>query len=270
MGRAPDKFTRDRSSGMILSNTAIHDALDCGRLVIVPTPDPRDPMAPNCPYQTSAVDLRLSDEISVYQQGKAPLQVDLRSGGFAKLGASVMEPVKLTEDQPFVLGPNRFVLGRTLERVGFPLSAEADKSLAARVEGKSSYARCGMLVHFTAPTIHAGFEGTIALEIMNLGRYSISLHPGMPICQLIIEEVRGIPIRNDSQFQGQSKAIGALVRESKTGKTVAAGTRIHIRTAYEAGIPSSAMRLRMLQASRASTACASASRACSRSPRIVL
>jgi dCTP deaminase len=65
-----------------------------------------------------------------------------------------------------------------------------------------------MLVHFTAPTIHAGYEGTITLEIINLGRYSISLHPGMPIGQLIIEEVKGLPTRNDSRFQGQTRTIG--------------------------------------------------------------
>lgn len=65
-----------------------------------------------------------------------------------------------------------------------------------------------MLVHFTAPTIHAGFNGTITLEIMNLGHYSIVLTPLMPICQLIIEEVRGVPFRNDSQFHGQSRAAG--------------------------------------------------------------
>ena len=62
----------------------------------------------------------------------------------------------------------------------------------------------------------------------------------------------------------------ALVHKAKVGKTVARRTRNHIRTAYEAGIPSSVIRLRMLHASRASTDCPSASRACSRSPRINL
>lgn len=195
---------------MILSNTGIHEALDSRRLIIEPSPHPRTPSAESldCPYQTSAVDLRLGEEISVYQKGKAPVQIDLRGGGFAKLGASVMEPRKLNDDQPFVLTPNKFVLGRTLERVGLPISTNSGESLAARVEGKSSYARCGLLVHFTAPTIHAGFEGTITLEIINLGQYSISLHPGMPICQLIVEEVQGVPTRNDSQFQGQGRPIG--------------------------------------------------------------
>jgi dCTP deaminase len=119
-----------------------------------------------------------------------------------------MEPRTLTDDQPLVLAPHRFILGRTHERVCLPLQVDGEKSLAARVEGKSSYARCGLLVHFTAPTIHAGFDGTITLEIMNLGPYSIVLRPQMPICQLIIEEVRGIPFRNDSQFQGQARVAG--------------------------------------------------------------
>ena len=81
-------------------------------------------------------------------------------------------------------------------------------SLAARIEGRSSYARAGMMVHFTAPTIHAGYKGTITLEIINLGAANILLKPGAPICQLIIEEVKGHPFRNDSQFQGQKTPGG--------------------------------------------------------------
>jgi len=113
----------------------------------------------------------------------------------------------MSADQPFVLKPNKLVLGRTLERVTFPIEPD-QKCLAARVEGKSSYARCGLLVHFTAPTIHAGFNGTITLELINLGPCNISLYPRVPICQLIVESVEGVPIRNDSQFQGQQNAGG--------------------------------------------------------------
>ena len=195
---------------MILSNVEIHTALDDGSLVITPEPAPRFP-APGgtrCPYQTSAVDLCLGEQLSVYRPSRQPVIIDLHERGFAKFGAAAMEPLRLTTDQPFVLQPRRFVLGRTHERIALPLRGTAGPSLAARVEGKSSYARCGMLVHFTAPTIHAGFEGTITLEIINLGEYAISLHRLMPICQLIIEEVRGVPFMNDSQFQGQSRTIG--------------------------------------------------------------
>jgi dCTP deaminase len=195
---------------MILSNVEIQTALDEKRLVIRPEPDPRQkkPDGPECPYQTSAVDLRLDRSISVYADDKQPVQVDLSTGKFARFASTATEPRELTDDQPFVLEPNRFILGRTYERIELPLILESDRCLAARVEGKSSYARCGLLVHFTAPTIHAGFEGTITLEIMNLGHYAIVLRPLMPICQLIIEEVRGVPFRNDSQFQSQTKPIG--------------------------------------------------------------
>ena len=194
---------------MILSNVEIQRALDDGRVTIDPEPSPRTPALeePDCPYQTSAVDLRLGNEVSIYKVVPSPMVIDLTRGRFREL-VGVMEPRTLTGDQPFVLEPNRFILGRTHERVGLPLSEDADRSLAARVEGKSSYARCGLLVHFTAPTIHAGYEGTITLEIMNLGPYSILLNPLMPICQLIIEEVRGTPFRNDSQFQGQHRPVG--------------------------------------------------------------
>jgi hypothetical protein len=76
--------------------------------------------------------------------------------------------------------------------------------LAARVGGRSSFARCGVLVHFTAPSIHAGFVGTITLEIMNLGPHAM-LRPGMKICQLILEQVEGFPADAPSQFHGQRR-----------------------------------------------------------------
>jgi dCTP deaminase len=194
---------------MILSNVSIHEALDKGWLKIDPEPEPRRKIegGPKCPYQTSAVDLRLGSEIAFFAK-PVPVNIDLRKGDFNALFAPYSETKTITDDQPFVLRPNRFVLGKTYERVTFPLQAEGTPSLAARVEGKSSYARCGLLVHFTAPTIHAEFDGTITLELINLGPLDIALYPRMPICQLIIEQVYGLPFSNVSQFQGQTKPGG--------------------------------------------------------------
>lgn len=188
---------------MILSNVEIQRALDERRLIIDPEPTPRIPSSNSgdCPYQTSAVDLRLAEEISYFKEG-LPLDINLSRGGFAKLFGPMSDSFKISGGQPFVLRPNHLVLGRTLERVELPILPDG-QCLAARVEGKSSYARCGLLVHFTAPTIHAGFAGTITLELINLGPCNISLYPGTPICQLILEMVYGTPFRNDSQFQGQ-------------------------------------------------------------------
>jgi dCTP deaminase len=80
--------------------------------------------------------------------------------------------------------------------------------LAARVEGRSSFARTGLLVHFTAPTIHTAFEGHITLEIINLGWAPVVLWPNMRICQLIVETVDGDIAMSESQFRGQSKISG--------------------------------------------------------------
>jgi len=194
---------------MILSNLEIHTALDRGWIKIEPEPTPRTKVdgGPKCPFQTSAVDLRLGREIAYFKEG-IPAQIDLRKGDFNAMFGSLSDTRQLTDDQPFVLKPGKLVLEKTLERVELPLLTTPDICLAARVEGKSSYARCGLLVHFTAPTIHAGFGGTITLELINLGPLDIALYPEMSICQLIIEQVSGTPFRNDSQFQGQAKPGG--------------------------------------------------------------
>ncbi len=197
---------------MILSNVSIHEAIDKAWLRIAPEPAPRSKTqgGPKCPFQTSAVDLRLGSEIAFFREG-IPAQIDLRKGDFNTMFGPLSETRILTEDQPFVLRPNKLVLGKTMEHVELPLQQDGAVSLAARVEGKSSYARCGLLVHFTAPTIHAGFAGTITLELINLGPLDIALYPQMPICQLIIEQVHGVPFRNDSQFQNQNKPGGGKV-----------------------------------------------------------
>lgn len=195
---------------MILSNSEIHRALDQKRLIIDPEPQPRIPGSDglDCPYQTSAVDLRLGSEIA-YFHSKLPFDINLGQGGFATLFGRHSERQTISNEQPFSLKPGRLVLGKTLERVELPIGADGE-CLAARIEGKSSYARCGLLIHFTAPTIHSGFNGTIALELYNLGTVNIALYPNKPICQLIVEVVKGVPFRNDSQFQGQTAPGGRV------------------------------------------------------------
>jgi dCTP deaminase len=196
---------------MILSNTKVHAALDAGEIVIDPEPVPRVPsVGSHCPYDTHTVDLRLSDEISVPKSGKFSYDTT-QSGSIAKLITDHSEKFRLSAEQPFRLDPQKFILGRTIERVELPIRPGCDHCLAARIEGKSSIARLGVLVHFTAPTIHPGFTGTITLEIINLGSASILLVPGMYIAQLIVEQVLGCPYENPSGFQGQSTTAGLPV-----------------------------------------------------------
>lgn len=194
---------------MILSNREIQKALDERRLIITPEPSPREKVADQaCPYNSSSVDLKLGNEIVWYKDSQ-PINLDLSAGSISSFLSANSEKRTISRTEPFLLRPNHFILAKTLETVQFPIVDTGGICLSARVEGRSSFARCGILVHFTAPTIHAGFKGTITLEIINLGRYSVQLYSEMYICQLIIEEVKGIPFANPSQFQNQSRPEGA-------------------------------------------------------------
>ncbi len=100
---------------MILSNSAIFEALDAKRLVITPEPSPRDPATDpdaDWPYQTSAVDLRLGDEVSCFNDGLA-INIDLRRGKFASLFGPNSTSVKLSAAQPYSLAPQKLVLANT-------------------------------------------------------------------------------------------------------------------------------------------------------------
>ena len=192
---------------MILSNAGIQAALDDGDLVINPEPIPRRPAdGEACPYDTCAVNLRLRPQISIPIPGK-PITLDLRKGGMAAFLPELYETRTIDPAGGYALATNKFIPGRTLERVHLPIR-EGRPCFAARIEGRSSFARVGLLVHFTAPTIHAGFEGTITLEMINLAEYPISLFPGMEICQLIVEAVSSTPFPNPSKFHKQSTPTG--------------------------------------------------------------
>ena len=192
---------------MILSNLEIQKALDEGRLIIEPQPSPRKPeLGKICPYDTHAVDLKLHNEIRVPEGG--PFVYDLMEpGSIAELITKHSKSYILTNEQPFLLKPMKFILALTSETIGLPIR-KGSPSLAARIEGKSSRARCGILVHFTAPTVHPGWSGPLTLEMINLGPTTFVLRPGMPIAQLIIEQVEGELFQNTSQFHNQTNPQG--------------------------------------------------------------
>ncbi len=195
---------------MILSNVELHRALDQGRISITPEPMPRRPSVenPHCPYDTHSVDLKLADEIAVPRDDLLTAYDLTKPGSLAEALNKNSKMLTISTEQPYKLINGKFILARTQERVELPILESFDTCLAARIEGKSSRARLGVLVHFTVPTVHPGFTGTLTLEMINLGPADVLLTPGMSIAQLIVEEVKGIPNSNPSQFQGQSTAAG--------------------------------------------------------------
>jgi len=188
---------------MILSNVEIHKALDEGRLVIKPEPKPRKKGIGDkyCPYDTHSVDLRLSSEITIPKPSTYAYDF-LAPGSIADLIAQNSDKQTLERDRPYHLRTNQFILAQTLETIELPIE-NGPPYVAARIEVKSSRARCGLLVHFTAPTVHPEWSGQLTLEIMNLGQTPFLLHSGMPIAQLIVEQVEGEIESNQSQFHNQ-------------------------------------------------------------------
>jgi dCTP deaminase len=115
------------------------------------------------------------------------------------------EPIEAREGV-VIIRPGDFVLVRTLESIILPLPSK----LAARVEGRSRFARLGLSVHVTAPTIHAGFSGQITLEMLNHGPFHLQVTPNeTALCQLVIEQVAAKPRGQlASPFLGQSTPRG--------------------------------------------------------------
>ena len=149
---------------MILSDRTIRQELDAGRIVI-------DPLGPNA-VQPSSVDLRLDRQFRVFRN---------HTMGFIDVKRnleSLTELVAVDEDEPFMLHPGEFVLGSTLERVVVP------SDLVARLEGKSSLGRLGLLIHSTAGFVDAGWDGQLTLELSNVANLPITLYPGMKIGQV--------------------------------------------------------------------------------------
>jgi len=122
--------------------------------------------------QPASIDLRLGDSFRVFHNHRASA-IDLRNPP-----DNLTEEVVVPEGEPFVIHPGEFCLGRTLEWVQIP------NDIVARIEGKSSLGRLGLIVHATAGFCDPGFEGTLTLELNNLTRVPIKLYPNLPIAQL--------------------------------------------------------------------------------------
>jgi dCTP deaminase len=191
----------------VLSNLKLVESLQAGNLIIKPVP-PFSPDMDSNPYDTCSVELHIDSVIFV---PKKDLKVHLdlsRPGDFSDTVESVFRKSKIPTTG-YNLEPGEFILAQTKEKVGFPIK-HGQQQLAGRIEGRSSFARTGLFVHFTAPTLHANWTGNVTLELLNHGPHSLTLHPNLPICQLIVETVEGhvIPKQN-SKFNNQNTPSGS-------------------------------------------------------------
>ena len=195
---------------MVLSDEGIRRALASGELEISPPPEKDH-------YSPSAVDIILGPA-STFRRWKreainakgVTVTLDLSEQSYVSTAQHYAESVKEEADGSIVLPPYektpQVMLCQTLQKIHLKLESK----LAARVEGRSSLARLGLMVHMTAPTIHATFNATITLEMVNLGPFHLKLVPlKTRICQFIIERLESVPEQPlVSAFQGQTDPTG--------------------------------------------------------------
>jgi dCTP deaminase len=181
---------------MILSDRTIREQIDAGRIVI-------DPFDPAC-VQPSSVDLHVDAEFRVFRNNRYPF-IDV------KQAQDLTELVEVKPDEPFILHPGEFVLGSTLERVAIP------DDLVARLEGKSSLGRLGLLIHSTAGYVDPGWDGYLTLELSNVANLPITIYPGMKIGQISFFQLT-TPAETPyggagSKYQGQRGPTASRIHE---------------------------------------------------------
>jgi dCTP deaminase len=176
---------------MVLSDRTIKQEVAAGRLIF----DPYDESL----VQPSSVDMRVDRQFRVFHNARYPY-IDVK-----KPMDELTELVTVEGDEAFILHPGEFVLGQTLERVSLP------DDLVARLEGKSSLGRLGLLIHSTAGFVDAGFEGNLTLELSNVANLPITIYHGMPIGQISFMRMDG-PVERPygerevgSKYQGQAE-----------------------------------------------------------------
>jgi dCTP deaminase len=174
---------------VILSDRHLRESIESGRIVV----EPFDPAT----IQPSSIDVRVDGLFRVFRNhtsGVLDVKQDL---------SGLTELVEIPADGVFMLHPGEFVLGSTLERVALP------DDLVARIEGKSSLGRLGLLIHSTAGFIDAGFDGHVTLELANVASLPITIYPRMKIGQISFMEMSTPAERpygkgaTGSKYQGQ-------------------------------------------------------------------
>ncbi len=191
---------------MVLSDRTIREEIAAGRIVISLL-DPAD-------IQPASVDLRLDSRILVFNNTREPV-IDVR-----KSLESLTELREIGEEKPFILHPGEFVLGSTRERIELP------GDLVARLEGKSSLGRLGLVIHSTAGFVDPGWRGNLTLELSNLARLPVTLYRGMKIGQISFMRLTTEADRPygspglGSRYQGQTEPTASRIHWSAKGSPV--------------------------------------------------
>ncbi len=158
---------------MVLSDKDIKKYLSSGKIKITPLPDLKTALG------SCSVDLRLGRSFRVFEHSRFAY-IDPHD---KSLSDEITKIVEVKEKEPFILQPADFVLATTIESFTLP------DYLLARLEGRSSLGRLGIVVHSTASIFEPGWHGKVVMELGNLGRMPVALYPGMRVCALTFEKL---------------------------------------------------------------------------------
>ena len=188
---------------MRLSDSDIEAALEEGHIKLTPQPESKA-------ISGISVDLRLANNFRVFSNNSLPY-LDL-SGEREQLGKDIDQvmgkEIMIEGDDAFFIHPGELVLGATLESVEIP------DDLVGWLDGRSSLARLGLMVHVTAGRIDPGWKGQVVLEFYNLGKMPLALKPEMIICALSFETLsspakRPYLSRENAKYKNQQGAISS-------------------------------------------------------------
>ncbi len=192
---------------MRLCDRDIIRALDEQRIQIDPRPDDHK-------ISGVSIDLSLGDRFRVFSSHQTPY-IDL-SGSRDEVNQAVervmSDEIVITPEQRFVLHPGELALGITCESITLP------DDLVGWLDGRSSLARLGLMVHVTAHRIDPGWSGNIVLEFFNSGKLPLALQPGMAIGAMSFETLtapaqRPYVKREDAKYRGQSGPVASRISE---------------------------------------------------------
>lgn len=188
---------------MRLSDGDIEAALESGHIKLTPQPDLKA-------ISGISVDLRLANSFRVFSNNSVPF-LDL-SGDREELNKNIDrvmgKEIVVDEGDALFIHPGELVLGSTLESVEIP------DDLVGWLDGRSSLARLGLMVHVTAGRIDPGWKGQVVLEFYNLGKIPLALRPEMIICALSFETLsntarRPYRLRENAKYKNQHGAISS-------------------------------------------------------------
>lgn len=159
---------------MRLSDGDIIKKIACGEIKIDPPP------TEEC-FGSFSVDVRLGPVFQTFQHGPTPFLDLAATGGRHTMSKSIMKETVLSEEERFFLHPGDFALGMTMERI------KLANHIVGWLDGRSSLARVGLMVHMTAHAVDPGWDGNITFEFFNAGRLPLALKPGMRIGAISFE-----------------------------------------------------------------------------------